>query len=312
MRGTVQREHIREEHAARLRALQHFDKREKEDVRVSFNAIKADACPVFYDDNLNRLEGRLCAGTGKWLLADTTFRKWLDPSNVSMRRLWLRGIPGAGQSKYLGVIYCMLLLTLLLGKTFLVATAIRHVMKYGCTIFAYLSHTLSSKTSALSIIVSLIFQLAQADYDLQVNLCQLNRENLKNDLSVGEDLLKNLLQCAGPVYIVIDGVDEVDKIERERLLEKLLAVSNACQNVMILIASRSEDDIATILERTDPSEPQNPVFGSIRIDNRNSGSIQTFINHRAKEWFAERQFLGELKSGIEALLAPLAAKAKGV
>ena len=98
MRGEVQREHIREEHAARLRALQHFEKREKEDTRSSFHAMKADVSPMFYDDVLNRLEGRLCIGTGKWLTTDATFRKWIDTAQVSTRRLWCQGIPGAGQS----------------------------------------------------------------------------------------------------------------------------------------------------------------------------------------------------------------------
>jgi len=40
---------------------------------------------------------QMLAGTGNWLLEDSTFRKWVDDSASSL--LWLHGIPGSGKSK---------------------------------------------------------------------------------------------------------------------------------------------------------------------------------------------------------------------
>ena len=97
MRGEVRREHIRQEHEARRRALEHFEKAERRAIYDEYNAIKTHVSPVLYDGVLNRVEGRVCDGTGKWLVKDATFCKWVDATDVSTRRLWLRGIPGAGE-----------------------------------------------------------------------------------------------------------------------------------------------------------------------------------------------------------------------
>ena len=97
MRGQVRREHIRQEHEARRRALEHFEKEESSAIHQEYNAIRAHVSPVFYDDVLNRVEGRVCEGTGRWLVKDSTFCKWLDAVEESTKRLWLRGIPGAGE-----------------------------------------------------------------------------------------------------------------------------------------------------------------------------------------------------------------------
>lgn len=97
MRNNVRREHIIKEHDARRQALEHFEKMETNAVRQEYNAIQTYISPVSYDDTLNRVEGRVCDGTGKWLMKDGVFHKWVDATDVSTRRLWLQGIPGAGE-----------------------------------------------------------------------------------------------------------------------------------------------------------------------------------------------------------------------
>lgn len=96
MRNEVRLEHIRDEHDLRLRALEHFEKTEKSNRQQEFHIIKTDISPKFYDDKLDWLYGRICEGTGKWLLRDSTFTKWLDVADVSTNIVWLEGIPGAG------------------------------------------------------------------------------------------------------------------------------------------------------------------------------------------------------------------------
>lgn len=99
MRNEVRLEHIREEHDARLRALEHFERTERSNRQQEYNIIKTDVSPTFYDDRLYQIRNQICKGTGKWLLQDDVFLKWLDVTNRSTDLLWLHGIPGAGKLK---------------------------------------------------------------------------------------------------------------------------------------------------------------------------------------------------------------------
>lgn len=191
----------------------------------------------------------------------------------------------------------------LIGKTFLAGTIINQAKPAGRAIFAFLSHVHSSSTSALSILHSLVFQLASDDDDLQAALCQSSRKNLENSIAVAVSLLTTLLNGAGPVYIIIDGVDEIDEVERGRLLRQLLDLSKDCEETKILISCRPEADITTIL---------GSASASIRVDNRNASSIQAFVNHQSHRWFQARNFLPNDRADIERLLAPVAANAKGI
>ena len=117
------------------------------------------------------------------------------------------------------------------------------------------------------------------------------------------ELLTTLLSTAGPVFIIVDGLDEIDETERVRLLYHLLELSNSCDEAKILISSRMEDDIHTILHDR---------AVEIRIDSRNAGSIQAFISRRVQEWFLSRDFVPEARAEIKELLAPLSSKANGM
>ena len=148
----------------------------------------------------------------------------------------------------------------------------------------------------------MIFQLVSDNDDLQDVLCQSGGENLKSSVDAAANLLKTLLVCAGPTYIVIDGLDEIDETERCRLLKQLLEMPKTCYEVKIFMSSRAEADIADLLK--------NQV--SISVDSRNAGSIQTFVNRRIEDWFGKCNFLPEAQAEIQSLLAPLASNAKGM
>lgn len=188
------------------------------------------------------------------------------------------------------------------GKTFLAGTVINKCQSLGNrTIYAFLSHVYATSTSALSILHSLVFQLASSTEDLQAALCQSDRGNLKTDLHSAISLLKSLLECAGATYLVIDGADEIEKAERRLLLPELVKLSEECDPVRILICSRAESDITRILG----------TLPSIRVDHCNSGTIQLFVNRQSSEWLASKDFLPQERSEVEALLAPVAFKADG-
>ncbi|KAK4063518.1 uncharacterized protein Triagg1_9395 [Trichoderma aggressivum f. europaeum] len=146
-------------------------------------------------------------------------------------------------------------------------------------------------------------QLASDDEDLQAIFCGSNRENLKNSLDVAIGILQTLLNSTGLVSIIIDGVDEIDPSERQKLLKKLCEISTAYKKTLILISSRGEHDISTVLSQ---------ISSTIRVDTHNATSIQIFVDDWAQTWFSAHDFLLEDKSEIEDLLAPLSSKAKGM
>jgi hypothetical protein len=53
--------------------------------------------PEPYKEYHNQARRDVLAGTGKWLLSDSVFKKWKDESASSI--LWLHGIQGSGKSK---------------------------------------------------------------------------------------------------------------------------------------------------------------------------------------------------------------------
>lgn len=96
MRNEVRLEHIREEHKARLDAQEHYERTERSHRKQEYNAIKEAVSPETYEGDLNRIRGRICEGTGRWLLRDVAFTKWLKGSEKPAKPMWLQGIPGAG------------------------------------------------------------------------------------------------------------------------------------------------------------------------------------------------------------------------
>lgn len=195
-----------------------------------------------------------------------------------------------------------LVLTLGTGKTFLAGSAIRECQGRGRTIFAILSHVDAERTSARTVLHSLIFQLASSSEDLQATLCQSSREHLESRIEVAADLFKMLLDCSGTTYIVIDGVDEIDQNERRRLLNQLLDLPKNCDAVRILICSRAESDIDQVIGESSTK---------VRVDEHNSGSIQAFVTRRSKAWLDGRRLLPRDRDEIERGLAPIAVNAKG-
>lgn len=145
-------------------------------------------------------------------------------------------------------------------------TVVDHVMTMGPTAFAFLDHghDISSHTSALTVIHSLMFQLASQD-NLQDIICQSAGQQLKNTLSLAVKVLQNLLHSAGRAFLIIDGVDEIDEIERSRLLGSLLELSRDCHETRILVSSRQDVVISRLLQGS---------AMSIHVNQRETGSVQ--------------------------------------
>ncbi|KAH6626209.1 hypothetical protein B0J18DRAFT_443769 [Chaetomium sp. MPI-SDFR-AT-0129] len=285
MRSEVTMQRISEEHEFRAKSLAHFDKETDFQELQRFQTLKTRVSPRIYDDRLEWLLDRSAKASAQWLVTDNMFQGWLDVSNPAMRLLWLQGIPGA-------------------GKTFLSAVAVDEAKKRHRTLFVFVSHIHQSSTTTKSILQSLLFQLAFDLEDAQSVLVESNERELLGNTQYVRDLLKTLLSTpgVGPTYIILDGLDEMEAVERGILLNQL-ADLESCPEVRTLISSRPEDDIANILDAK---------ASKIRVDKRNSDSIRSYVNQRTQDWMRTADFDQEIRKQVEHLLEPVAEHANGM
>ena len=141
------------------------------------------------------------------------------------------------------------------------------------------------------------------DYDLQAVVCQSYSADMNQSLQSATAFLSTVLACAGPTYLVLDGLDEMERTERSLLLDQLILVLESSNETKIFISSRPEADLITKL---------NGKATTLPIDKRNTPGIQTFVHDTMESWFSKRGFWPEEKAEIEVCLKPLVTKAKGI
>ncbi|KAE8391110.1 hypothetical protein BDV23DRAFT_182821 [Aspergillus alliaceus] len=288
LREEVTLQDITEARKHRIKSLEEFDKTHKSQQDQKYFSLRGRLSINLYDDRLDWIRNRSVPGCEKWLLNDTAFCKWHDGvnwGNQSTAWLWLQGIPGA-------------------GKTYLCGAAIDYLKQQGKKfLFCFLSYASNANQTALTVLQSFIFQAAEDDTDLQSVLIDATERELRGNTGYVLDLLKTWLRTAGPTYVVIDGLDEMDRSERQILLQRLEELSKGCNDLRLLICSRSEADISRVLEEK--------AIG-IQVNTRNSGSIQTYINSRTDDWINKFKFDTEMGHELRLLLSPLSAKADGM
>lgn len=262
----------------------HFDQEAEFQDQQRFQTLKTRMSPRIYDHELDRLLIRSYQGSAKWLFKDKSFLGWLETSNTAVRWLWINGIPGS-------------------GKTFLCAAAVTEAQarQRHRTLFAFASHIHQSTLTARCILQSLVFQLAFDAKDIQLAIVHSDERNLSGSTTYVSELLKTLLKSIGPTYIILDGLDEMDAVERRILLQQLAGLDDLTE-VKILISSRPEDDIASTLAAK--------AVG-IRVDKENSGAIQTYVNQRTQNWLNREGFDQETQRQIKSLLLPVTGNANG-
>lgn len=175
--------------------------------------------------------------------------------------------------------------------------------KKGRVVYAFNSY-IHTDTTSISIMHSLLFQLASEDEDLQTILTESNKRDLKTNMATAKELLTNALKVVGGAFVIVDGLDEVEEVERKFFLISLMDVLDACRDTTtkVCISSRAEHDITQILV---------PKATTIRVDTKNIVGIQVYISSRYKQWMAESDFSSRGRQEIQALLSPMSVKAKG-
>ena len=137
-------------------------------------------------------------------------------------------------------------------------------------LYAFPSDEDTSGNTKAAIIRSLLYQLCRANPSLisAVNKehdARYSRSLLSNTC---DNLLEKLLCSSQPVYIIVDGLDECDMIEREQLLKAILHLLKTCSNLHVLVASRKEVDIGQALKTK---------CETLLVEEKNRADIKRFV-----------------------------------
>ncbi|RAH64741.1 NACHT domain protein [Aspergillus aculeatinus CBS 121060] len=276
---------VTEAQKARLKSLEQLAAIQTLQDRHRYTDLKGRIAPASFDERLDWIQNRSVPGCAKWLFQDSSFKQWADDTTPPTNPwLWLQGMPGA-------------------GKSYLCSAAVRQFRdKNQRCLFAVISHCANDTSTALKVLQSMLFQAADEEPDLQAVLLEAKERELRGSTLQVTELLNAFLRTADQTRIIIDGLDEIEEYERQVLLERLEDLVKGCPGVRILIGSRPEGDI---FRRLDGKAI------TINVHDRNAGSIQHYINHRARSWINGLECLPTMETEIGVLLSPLAAKAKG-
>ncbi|KPM46103.1 hypothetical protein AK830_g426 [Neonectria ditissima] len=147
--------------------------------------------------------------TGKWILKEKEVRGWIEDEIPKHSALWIHGKKGA-------------------GKTILASLLINHLTKKKDSKTSYFycreNDEKLSEQRFLAIMKSLLRQMVGHNRDLLPTLHErrLRGQEILNDENTAETLLGLFCETEMKQYIVIDGLDELSKIHRDRLVKFLL------------------------------------------------------------------------------------------
>ena len=173
-------------------------------------------------------------------------------------------------------------------------------------LFVFLSFQHRESTNRIAVLHSLIFQLLYRHHHLRPALQKAfdcDYRDLQSFADYNQQLLTDLLQCIGVTYIVLDGLDEISEKERHILLKGFLQMSNHCPELKVMVSSREETDISSLLRSR---------ALSLRIDLRNSQDIKLYFNTRVEEWLDTLEIDDDTYSSLKSLLQGVPQKAEGI
>ncbi|KAJ8126088.1 hypothetical protein O1611_g7550 [Lasiodiplodia mahajangana] len=281
----VSLERIQQESEVLQSALRCFEVDERKRGAQEFYRIKMAVAPESQDERLDFLRRPVDPSNVDWLLQHKLFKNWTNwDSRLPPKILQLVDDPGT-------------------GKTHFTSHVINHLKSMGRTGFAFLSYKDESSTTALSVINALTFSLAYRSDELQTIIRESFSEECMASLRKATDFLIDFVDSTSPSFLVVDGLHEMEEVQRGRLASELLRIQNKTSKVRIFISCRKELGLSQILGR----------HGSVLYARRrNFEYIQDFVKKWAESWFEERRFWPEEQAEVESLLDSIVVKTRGV
>ncbi|KAK7999487.1 hypothetical protein PG990_012087 [Apiospora arundinis] len=144
-------------------------------------------------------------GTGQWLFENTLFKEWFDPRFPTIPPLlWINGIPGA-------------------GKTMLASLVVQKAQELEPTpavLYFYCKHDNPERNNFVALGRSLLAQLLNHDngllHTLYLKSCR-SVETILSSPETVEELLALVFKACKGAYIILDGLDECPRQERQHI-----------------------------------------------------------------------------------------------
>ena len=157
-------------------------------------------------------------------------------------------------------------------------------------LYAFPTYDDSDGNTEAAVLRSFLYQLCRANKSLipAVNKEHDDRQSRSLLLDTWDELLETLICGSEQVYIVLDGLDECDEIERKQLLRTILGLWQNCSNLRVLIASRKEADIRRALET-------NCV--TLIVEEKNRTDIKRFVTSRINDLWRKISHITEPRVG---------------
>ena len=157
-------------------------------------------------------------------------------------------------------------------------------------LYAFPTYDDTGGNTEAAIIRSLLYQLCRANQSLipAVNKEYDDRQNRSLLLNTWGKLLETFICGSEPVYIILDGLDECDEVEREQLLKTMLRLCQNCSNLHILVASRKEADIRWTLDSN---------CKTLIVEEKNRSDIKRFVARKISDLWRKIRHIAEPAAG---------------
>jgi N-terminal domain of NWD NACHT-NTPase/NACHT domain len=243
-------------------------------------------------DDMNRIEDEkeeLVFDAYKWILEDkkyAAFTDWGESSLPPCRVLWIRGHAGTGKT--------MLLIGIIRELSGQPAVLTPSLSYFFCQGQGKTDQPLNNATATLrSLIWMLVIQQPHLISHLQADYSYGGRDLFTdtNTLVAMSRLFKNMLKDAGPVYFIVDALDECD--QGLEALVKCISTSLTISNkVRWLVSSRPEVDAF--------SQFNNPDISSVVDLNAQSpeGPVDIYIRHKLSALKAKKGYTEKVMAQI--------------
>ena len=157
-------------------------------------------------------------------------------------------------------------------------------------LYAFPTYDDTGGNTEAAIIRSLLYQLCRANQSLipEVNKEYDDRQNRSLLLNTWGNLLETFICRSERVYIILDGLDECNEIERKQLLRTVLGFRQNCSNLHVLIASRKEVDIRQELATE---------CETLIVEEKNRTDIKRFVTREINDLWKKIKHIAEPTAG---------------
>ena len=157
-------------------------------------------------------------------------------------------------------------------------------------LYAFPTYDDTDGNTQMAIIRSLLYQLCRANQSLipAVNKEHDARHSRSLLLNTWDKLLETFICGSEPVYIVLDGLDECDEIERKQLMRTILGLWQNCSNLHVLVASRKEVDIRRAFETN---------CETLNVEEKNRSDIKRFVTREINDLWVKIRHIAEPAAG---------------